>query len=589
MSTAPSPPGLVVRPILGRRSKIRHHYMVGGGMAPRKTVYAFNSTIVNLQKAIKERVFYVKDDTGKFVPPPYPNIGPYRRLYRGDRLGVKCSVCELEIKWQKDVHVVRPFDPQLCLPEHNGKSYCQECVADYRDVFSDDPQLALPPVRNIFDERLGSVQRRILERVPYYSPVELLDFPKMYQGKKRTVYENAVKSLLNRSLTRKDGYTKNFTKTERTLKDSAVPRNISPRDPRYNVKVGLYLKKGEPILLGAVNKMLGSKTIMKGMNAAQVGKEFHRKWLRFGGDGNAVAIGLDASRFDQHVSDIALKFEHKFWLHGIADPARRKELATLLSWQIENTGFGRCRDGTIKYKVLGTRCSGDMNTGSGNCLLASSMLIAYCEKKGVPFELANNGDDCVIFTHKKFLKRFSDGLHGWFVDMGFNMVVEDPVYVLEKVVFCQSQPVYDGANWVMVRDPRTCIAKDCVSLKPWRNAKEYTSWINAVGQSGTALAGGIPVLDPFYRSFVRAGDGAKPLSLNDPTLTGGLFWLSKGMNRRNFKISPEARFSFWLAFGLSPDDQVAIERGYNSTTPFYQQVVRDPEVLPVHEHGLLLR
>lgn len=560
-------------------------------MAPRKTISTFNSTIVNLQKAIKERVFFVKNKDGEFVPPPYPNVGPYRRLYETDGIIGKCSACGEDVCWSARIFRKDPYDPQFCLPDHNGESYCPACVTFLRGVDQDtvgEPNM-MPPVRNIFDERLGEVQRRILGKVPYYSPVELSKFHLMYQGKKRTVYEGAGKSLHNRGLERKDGYTKNFTKTERSLKENAVPRNISPRSPRYNVKVGLYLKKGEPILLGAVNKMLGSKTIMKGMNAAQVGAEFHRKWLVFGGEGNAVAIGLDASRFDQHVSDIALEFEHKFWTHGIADSDKRKELASLLEWQIRNKGFGRCRDGTIKYSVLGTRCSGDMNTGSGNCLLATTMLIAYCESRGIPYEIANNGDDCVVFTHKKFLKKFSAGLHEWFVDMGFNMVVEEPVYVLEKVVFCQSQPVYDGRSWTMVRDPRTCIAKDCVSLKPWRNEKEYCSWINAVGQSGTALAGGIPVLDSFYRSFVRAGKNAKPLTLTDPTLTGGLFWLSKGMNRRNLSVSPEARFSFWLAFGITPDDQRLIEGCYNSTTPFYQQVDLAPEVLPVHEHGLLLR
>jgi len=37
--------------------------------------------------------------------------------------------------------------------------------------------------------------------------------------------------------------------------------------------------------------------------------------------------------------------------------------------------------------------------------------------------------------------------------MGFNMVVEEPVYELEKVVFCQSQPVFDGVSWTMVPIP----------------------------------------------------------------------------------------------------------------------------------------
>lgn len=139
----------------------------------------------------------------------------------------------------------------------------------------------------------------------------------------------------------------------------------------------------------------------------------------------------------------------------------------------------------------------------------------------------------------------------------------------------------------MVRDPRTCIAKDCVSLKPWRNAKEYESWIACVGMSGTALAGGIPVLDSLYRSFLRASRGAKPLTLTDPSLQGGLFWQSKGMCRRNFKVSEDARYSFWRAFDITPDEQLDIEEEYENRTPYYEPVRLDWEYLPTLEHTLL--
>nr|QXN75442.1 MAG: RNA-dependent RNA polymerase [Grapevine-associated tombus-like virus 1] len=327
---------------------------------------------------------------------------------------------------------------------------------------------------------------------------------------------------------------------------------------------------------------------MKGMNASQVGAEFSRKWEALGGDGVAVAIGLDASRFDQHVSVEALRWEHEFYLSICSDPKYRKQLRRWLGWQLENVGYGNCHDGSLKYKVDGTRCSGDMNTGLGNCLIASCLLIAYCEERGLKFELANNGDDCVVFIHKRNLAKFSAGLSHWFLEMGFNMVVEEPVFELEKVVFCQAQPVFDGASWTMVRDPRTCVAKDCVSLKPWRNEKEYSSWIKCVGLSGTSLAGGIPVLDAFYRSFVRAGGAAKPLSLSDPTIGGGLFIASKGMKRRDLSISDAARYSFWRAFDISPDEQVCIELEYGSVTPYYRTVEMDPLLLPVQAHTLLL-
>lgn len=590
-STAPDPAGLEVQYILGAPTRTRHTYMVGEGMSPPREVYAFNSTIVNLLKAVKERVFYVKVD-GEFTSPPKPGSRPaFAMSRRAARKAGACGICTddfvpLCVGTQLPCGHVYHYDcivPWVgeCLA--NGRTpSCPTC----RDTRVEE-HLEPDDSDTIYDRRLEAIQKRILELCPKVSPLEREEFPLQYTGKKRTIYQNAVESLYSRDISRKDGELSNFTKTERTTKQGAVPRNISPRDPRYNVEVGRVIKPAESILLNGIAKMLGSKTVMKGMNASQIGAEFHRKWEVMGGDGRAVAIGLDASRFDQHVSRQALAWEHKFYLGLLRSPKDRKWLANLLQWQIHNKAFGRCADGWLRYEIEGTRCSGDMNTGLGNCLIACSLLIAYCTERRVPFELANNGDDCVIICDKKHLDRFSDGLDHWFKEMGFNMVVEEPVYELEKVVFCQSQPVFDGASWTMVRDPRSCIAKDCISLKPWNNQKEYESWIKCVGLSGTSLAGGIPVLDSFYRAFTRAGRDAKPLSLIDPTLHGGLFWQSKGMHRRELKVTETSRYSFWRAFGITPDEQRCIEAEYDATTPYYQKVRKEWEFLPTHEHLLL--
>lgn len=587
-SLAPNPTGLEVRYILGATTRTRHTYMVGEGMSPPREVYAFNSTIVNLLKAVKERVFYVKEN-GVFVSPPRPGSRMAYAMKRKDaRNAGCCSIC-------REDFVALAIASQLPC----GHTYHLDCIDGWvthcreagREVSCPMCRESWSPpsdAETIYDDRLGAIQKRILSLCPRLSPLDREEFPLLYEGKKRGMYSNAVESLYVRGIQRKDGELSNFTKTERTTKQGAVPRNISPRDPRYNVEVGRVIKPAEGILLNGVTRLLGSKTVMKGMNASQVGAEFSRKWECMGGDGQAVAIGLDASRFDQHVSRQALEWEHKFYLGLLTSPKDRKWLAKLLSWQIHNKAFGRCADGWLRYEIEGTRCSGDMNTGLGNCLIACCLLIAYCTEREVPFELANNGDDCVIICHKRHLAKFSAGLDLWFREMGFNMVVEEPVYELEKVVFCQSQPVFDGASWTMVRDPRSCIVKDCISLKPWCNAKEYESWIKCVGMSGTSLAGGIPVLDSFYRSFTRAGRNAKPLKLSDPTLIGGLFWQSKGMHRRNLAVSETARYSFWRAFDITPDEQVAIESEYNATTPYYQEVRKEWEFLPTHEHTLLL-
>jgi hypothetical protein len=39
----------------------------------------------------------------------------------------------------------------------------------------------------------------------------------------------------------------------------------------------------------------------------------------------------------------------------------------------------------------------------------------------------------------------------------------------------------------------------------------------------------------------------------------GMMRLAKGMDRQYATIHPRTRFSYWLAFGVSPDEQIAIE------------------------------
>lgn len=484
-------------------------------MSPPRHIYAFNSSLVNLIKGVKERVFYAKDKkTGIFRPAPQ----------------------------------------------------------------------AVP---GIFQLRLGSLRDEVVSSCVRLRPLEREEYPLQYTGKKRATYTIALRSLYSREIAPKDFSVTIFTKTERTLKDGAVPRIVSPMSPEANLETGRFLKPMEAPLCKAIAKVAGHTVVLKGMNAAQVGQTLSENWEAMGGTGNCVAIGIDAERFDRSVGVQALEFEHTHYPPLLVDPADRRSVRWLLQWQLHAKCFGRTKEGTVEYELDGTRLSGVINTGMGNCILASECCIAYCREKRIPFRLANNGDDCVFFIHKRDLLNFSAGLKEWFLEMGFIMAVETPVYELEEVVFCQSQPVFDGRSWTMVRNPFTALAKDCVSLKPWRNEKEYCSWIKGVGMSGKALAGGIPVFHHFYESFLRAGGAAKPLSHDDPSVGGGLYISSKGMARQHLTISDTARWSFWKAFGVTPDMQAEIENHYRTKTPFYTPVVEAGIALPTMPVTLL--
>jgi hypothetical protein len=420
------------------------------------------------------------------------------------------------------------------------------------------------PREKHFAKTVSGFGNLLLSHMKPTTPLSRQAFVNTFRGRKHEIYQKAHDSLLNQGVSHKDAEVRVFVKCEKTdftSKVDPVPRVISPRSPRYNVEVGRYLRKIEERVFRAIGKVYGHTTVIKGFDAQQSASLLYEKWGMFT---QPVAVGLDASRFDQHVSIPALRFEHQCYVNMFAREKHKKELSRLLSWQLNNICRGYTVDGKLKYTTDGGRMSGDMNTSLGNCLLMCAMIYSYAEEKGIRIALANNGDDCVCFMDKDDVTKFQDGLFDWFLRMGFNMTMEKPVNDFEKIEFCQSQPVNDGKEWIMCRKPRTALAKDAVMIKPGNSVQYYRSWLDAVGKGGLALTGGLPVFPAFYRALGRAGcDKGK---LNDYVFSWGVRHMIGDLKRSDGHVSPIARASFYTAFGITPDAQICLERTYDRAT-----------------------
>lgn len=424
-----------------------------------------------------------------------------------------------------------------------------------------------PVSTEFFSCALADFTSAIRHHLPSTVPISSRMFVNTYRGRKRIVYEKALESLDRKPLTLKDSAVKVFVKFEKfnaTSKPDAVPRVVSPRSPRFNVIFGRFIRPIEERVFEAIGEVYGSKTVMKGMNAVDSGQLMFQKWSAFK---DPVAVGLDAERFDQHVSREALQYEHMIYKACFWRKQDKHELGKLCDQQLDNRCTGNVLDGWLKYKTSGVRMSGDMNTSLGNCVLMCAMIYSYAKTRGVRIQLANNGDDCVVFMERAQLGQFMKDLDLWFKNMGFSMVCEDPVYDFEKIQFCQTQPVYCGptpTDYIMVRDPRVAISKDSVALMPLRTPKEVSGWLNAVGMGGMALTGGIPVWQDFYSMYVRSAVG--PKSIIETGWGWGVRSLSRFLERTYAPPVPKTRYSFWLAFGISPEEQICIETHYSGKT-----------------------
>lgn len=418
------------------------------------------------------------------------------------------------------------------------------------------------PAPGVVDRVLEDFKRALLEHLEVAAPCTLHEFVQMYAGDRRQkVYQQAVESLMMEDVNTNDARLTTFVKAEKvnlSSKSDPAPRVIQPRQPRYNASVGCFLKRLEKDIYRGIAKVFGGVTVLKGYNSAESGRLLREKWDQFD---KPVAVGLDASRFDQHVSPDALRWEHSVYLSLFRD-GDRKRLAKLLQMQIRNRGIARASDGHIKYVVEGCRMSGDMNTALGNCLLMCAMVWAYLKESGVRASLANNGDDCVVIMEAKDLKRFQHcggkcSLSDWFLNMGFTMKVEEPVYVFEQIEFCQTHPLWTPEGYIMCRNAPVAMAKDAHSVLPLEMGNMAKGWATNIGQCGLSMTGGVPVFQEYYLGLIRAGQGVS--CGKHPGLESGFARLAAGMARKVVRVHDATRVSFWEAFGMLPSEQVACE------------------------------
>jgi len=394
-----------------------------------------------------------------------------------------------------------------------------------------------------------------LRVVPRYSSEQFLS---TYHGPKLARYRHAIESLRSRPLERKDAKVSAFLKYQKEEGD-AVPRVISPRSYRFLAASGRFLKAYEAPLYRGLRKMFGGTVVAKGLNSVDQAKLLYKYWNQFR---RPVAVGLDVSRFDQHVSKAMLQIMDHIWL-SMTPKEDKQTVSRILTWRHHNLISWRVAYTEISYVLLGQRMSGEMDTGSGNCGIMCMMVYAYMLSKGLrpgQYRLINNGDDAIIMLEHSDLDQI-DGIVGFYLECGMHLKIEKPVVALERVEFCQCRPVFDGLRWRMVRLVPKSFLKDAVCTLVCNSMRDIQAWMTAVGQAGIALTGGLPVLQEFYAMYTRLGMGIRNRAVEHPS---GLTWMSRGCTASYSMVSPQARVSFWEAFGVLPSSQVSLESIFKS-------------------------
>lgn len=408
--------------------------------------------------------------------------------------------------------------------------------------------------------------------LPLTAANDLADMPARYSGSKRARYERALESVMIGGLFPKDAYLKMFVKGERVDGDAKVnpdPRAIQFRGAKYCVLLAAYLQPIEHFIYTTSCGSRGvpaSRNIAKGLNSVERAELLAAKRLQFT---SPVVFSLDASRFDKHVSAEHLKIEHSVYRKSNPDLF----FADLLAMQIVNTVFSSLG---LKYRVLGRRMSGDMNTACGNCLLMLIMLIAYADQilHLAKWDSLDDGDDCLLIVEAADAGRVMETLQVEFLKFGMEMKVEEPAHSLSRVVFCQACVIeYAPSRFKFVRDYRQVISKALTGVRHWTDPNYRRRVLLAIGTCELILNLATPVLQSFALAILRSVEGRDVVDLkyapDGLRLRAARDLRSLGLDTAKLEARPIldcARESFAEAFGLSVGEQVDLEQRLDAWT-----------------------
>jgi hypothetical protein len=375
---------------------------------------------------------------------------------------------------------------------------------------------------------------------------------------KKNRYENALINLIRHGLVDSDGKVELSIKVEPIdgiVKGSADPRPIQARSPEFNIEYGRFIKPIEKYLVkhkyaAAFGLKQNGRNFAKGLNNVQRANLIRQKFVRFR---EPVVVGVDASRFDQSVDKPWLESTHDTYQSLFCED---DELITLEQCQLSNRG--RTRKG-YRFRSKAGRASGDQDTGLGNSDITSKSIGEYLRRRQIDGDWLCDGDDALVFLEKDELVKMQYFAHDM-QHMGFKMTIEQPVYDMEDIEFCQCKPVEVRPDkWVMVRKPRRAIQRALSSNTTMGNIKQALKVMYAVGMCEGALHAGIPIMQAFASWCRRNGQKCSDKMIRLLVERNHSYWELPKTKILEMPIHDVARESFSRAFDIAHNLQREIE------------------------------
>lgn len=341
------------------------------------------------------------------------------------------------------------------------------------------------------------------------------------------------------------GFGKSFIKWEKHAydKDGAIPRLIQYRNGTYTANLAKYIVPLEiKYKTFSPDGNHGFPFVSKGLNARKKAERLRNMFEYFG---NPDVWLIDHSKFDSMVNSFHLGLEHWVYQQG----CNEYNLKLLLKGQRYNKFVSQ---NGLKYEFPFRRCSGDANTGCGNCIINYIILRHF-----FPFAIIIvDGDDSVVFNPKG--AQYSLNFKAAGMVTKYDMVTE-----FHNIEFCQSKPVYTPEGWVMCRNPLRALARMNYKL-----GIPDPSFYKTVGIGEGLVSSYMPMLSFMAKAYRIAGNRGKFRPHIMEYGTRVLMW-----TRKFSYPSPAVRASFYETWGITAGQQVAYETQIMNTVLYDESKV----------------
>jgi len=255
----------------------------------------------------------------------------------------------------------------------------------------------------------------------------------------------------------------------------------------YAAVTGCHIKGYESITRNALNRVYQNSVchpdftcFAKGLCPDAIAKLIGEIMDKTG----LVAVCTDAHKWDGSVSEAALKYEHKVWLAR----SQSSILPRLLSQQLINKCVWRMNDGSFGITFRGRRNSGDPNTGTGNDIINSQILVAFLRKLRVRGHVLVQGDDSILFVPPSVVGRAVEEIVEHYADHGFRSEIEGVGFLPEEVCFCHVRPCRTvTGGWRAVKHVKDAV-KELRTVKQFGNNPNKQALLNYFATRAQAAA-----------------------------------------------------------------------------------------------------